>query len=330
MNKKYFYILSVLVVFIIIVLFGECFIGIKETSEISKKSRKNIPFVKEYKLLPVSSNEPYGKKVDAMFDRRHKKIKEYYAYIDPAVRYNSALKKFNYKLVSTKFHHSNINPAYDLIRNNKIILTIGDIECFNINKSKTKFFFYARQRYGSEILFENGNITKWDSYRHGYQCPFYLGDKKYYLNLTEKISIFKNVYQVMEENKLLFTFSSKGIVKNDVDAFYPSPDGKSWIVEFNNNVVVNSRYIGKRSFLFWHTPVFNYIFLNKKPFYFFQKSRNIYMSYNNITLSKCYDEVLHYLCCEPGAFNPAYTDMYLGFFAKRNNYWYYVEVYFNI
>ncbi len=38
-----------------------------------------------------------------------------------------------------------------------------------------------------------------------------------------------------------------------------------------------------------------------------------------------YDDIVHYLCCEPGMFNAAGNDTMVWFYALRDGVWHYVE-----
>lgn len=134
----------------------------------------------------------------------------------------------------------------------------------------------------------------------------------------------RGTYKVFKNNRTVFTFI---VGPFSAIEFFASPAGK-WILEYNNGkndrVAVNGKYIGRKRY----KHVFNYKFFNSKPFYFFEKNEKTYLSYNGGILNTSYERVFRGGCCDNGIFNPVSTNKYLGFFAKKNGYWYYVEVFF--
>ncbi len=71
---------------------------------------------------------------------------------------------------------------------------------------------------------------------------------------------------------------------------------------------------------------FGFQWLNNKPFYFFKKTGDLYLSYDGEQIGLGYDHIPHYGCCSAAVLNPAaYPDM-VAFFAVRDHQWYYVEV----
>jgi len=49
------------------------------------------------------------------------------------------------------------------------------------------------------------------------------------------------------------------------------------------------------------------------------------ISYAGQVLPNAYDDVIHYHCCEPAAFNPGRNDSRVWFYARRGDVWHYVE-----
>ena len=50
------------------------------------------------------------------------------------------------------------------------------------------------------------------------------------------------------------------------------------------------------------------------------------ISYDGEVLPVNYDEVIHYRCCEPAAFNVGGSEQMVWFYARRDGAWYYVEL----
>ena len=66
--------------------------------------------------------------------------------------------------------------------------------------------------------------------------------------------------------------------------------------------------------------------LNGKPFYFFKMGDRIGVSYADEVLPYQYEEVIHYRCCGPAAFNVGNSEVMVWFHALKNGMWYYVEM----
>lgn len=72
---------------------------------------------------------------------------------------------------------------------------------------------------------------------------------------------------------------------------------------------------------------FQFAVLDGQPFYFYQKSSKIGISFDGREIAKGYDEIPHYQCCTPALLNPGKSMNMVWFFARRGTAWYYVEAY---
>lgn len=72
---------------------------------------------------------------------------------------------------------------------------------------------------------------------------------------------------------------------------------------------------------------FQFTVLDNRPFYFYQKSGKIDISFDGQDIAKDYDEIPHYSCCSPGLLNPGISMNMIWFFARRGKDWYYIEAY---
>ncbi len=72
---------------------------------------------------------------------------------------------------------------------------------------------------------------------------------------------------------------------------------------------------------------FQFNLLDGRPFYFYQESGKIGISFDGQEIAKDYDEIPHYQCCTPALLNPGKSMNMVWFFARRGNDWYYVEAY---
>lgn len=81
--------------------------------------------------------------------------------------------------------------------------------------------------------------------------------------------------------------------------FYIVKDLFFWILQgtsqFLHNTILNTDLSA--------SEMFGFQLLTEKPFYFYEKDGVINATYNGESLPVQYQQVIHYRCCEPAAFN---------------------------
>jgi hypothetical protein len=100
-------------------------------------------------------------------------------------------------------------------------------------------------------------------------------------------------------------------------------DGARWILEVNGMLVVDGKIINQEM---GYEEVFDWSILNGKPFYFYTRAGQTYLSYDGQDLPEVYDQVFHKACCEPSMFNVGSSKDMVWFYALKEGVWYYVEV----
>lgn len=119
-----------------------------------------------------------------------------------------------------------------------------------------------------------------------------------------------------------------------IQSFYV--ENGHWVLEFQKaqindnkvtkylaNVVVDGVNLNEK---FGAEEIFNYIFINDKPLYFYKnRSGNVKLSYDGHDLSDSYQEVKHYLCCSDGYYNPGWNKRMIAFWGVRDGFLYYCE-----
>jgi hypothetical protein len=103
-------------------------------------------------------------------------------------------------------------------------------------------------------------------------------------------------------------------------------DGDRWVLEVNGMLVVDGKVINQMMGYMGFKEVFDWSLLDGRPFYFYIKDGNTYLSYDGQTLPLIYTRVFHKACCEPVAFNVGSNDRMVWFYAVKNGIWYYVEL----
>lgn len=74
------------------------------------------------------------------------------------------------------------------------------------------------------------------------------------------------------------------------------------------------------------SEIFNPGLLKGKPFFFFIKEGITGLSYSGQELDLSYEEVMHNMCCWGGGFNPGINEDMVWFYARKDGWWYYVEL----
>jgi hypothetical protein len=95
------------------------------------------------------------------------------------------------------------------------------------------------------------------------------------------------------------------------------------VINYSGTVVVKGVSLNEK---YGTREIFNYIFMNDKPLYFYKtKSGKIMVSYDGKDIAGPYDEVKHYLCCSDSYYNPRWNKYIITFWAVKDKSLYYCE-----
>jgi len=112
-------------------------------------------------------------------------------------------------------------------------------------------------------------------------------------------------------------------VSSPLKGFWPWQGG--WALEVPHEVFINGQSVNQQ---YGFDQVFHWRLLDGEPFFFFidhKRDGMVGMVYAGQVMSERYDEVVHYRCCEPAAFNANSNEHMVWFYALRDGTWYYVE-----
>ena len=241
---------------------------------------------------------------------------------------NEKLKVIDFSIIPSKLKY-NHSPSFDLMKgdsvyvaglstfyfffndttNQFIIITsiatpcgfprIKDVVITN-NFAKTSTYSYGLDQF---CFYKNGILCLHDEYREQSVLFWDIHNEK------EAILLFK--YEIQYEHP---DFIHKNLTVKNTD----------WVLECEENIFINGINIGEEK---GYSKVFDYFYVDNKPFYFYEKESLIYISYNDKCLSYKYKDVLHYGCCEPSMLNPVSYNIMVWFYAqKEDENWYYVEI----
>ena len=89
-----------------------------------------------------------------------------------------------------------------------------------------------------------------------------------------------------------------------------------WVLELQGQLVVNGIVMNEA---LGCEEIFAWQLLGGKPFYFCRAGGKVSLVYDGQALGVSYDEVIHYACCEPAAFNAGGNEAMVWFYARRMN-----------
>ena len=241
---------------------------------------------------------------------------------------NDKLKIVDFSIVPSKnaCWHS---KTYDLMKGDSTVVSeiyFFGFSSFFFNYTTNQFIILTSIKipdgppYREEIIITNNFVKKnpyYSHHLHFYENGILLLHDEYHKQSVVFMDIHNEKDTILYEYEIKSEhpdFVHKSLTLKDID----------WIFECEENVFVNGVNLGKEK---GHSKVFEYSYVDNKPFYFYEKDSLIYISYDDKTLPYKYKKVLHYLCCEPSSLNPRSRNDMIWFYAqKEDDKWYYVEM----
>jgi hypothetical protein len=126
---------------------------------------------------------------------------------------------------------------------------------------------------------------------------------------------------VQQGDKAIYTIPVEFAVADPVKGLW-AWEGH-WVLEVDGQVIVDGKSLNEEQ---GYDEIFGWRPLNGQPFYFFKTGDRIRVSYADEVLPYQYEEVIHYRCCGPAAFNVGNSEVMVWFHALKNGMWYYVEM----
>jgi len=96
-----------------------------------------------------------------------------------------------------------------------------------------------------------------------------------------------------------------------------------WVLEAEGRVIIDGMILNQQ---LGFDEIFGWRLIAGQPFFFFKRDGKIGLYYGGqIVEPYRYDEVVHYMCCEPAIFNIGGNETMVWFYALRDGVWHYVE-----
>ena len=227
-----------------------------------------------------------------------------------------ALARFGYRL-ELKAELPGLH--YDLYQGDTLVKAdISTVWPISVAASGSDFALLVEDDQGRSLLITRGATQPWDTARHGFIAPVLVG-----LDLVSvEAAANGQDWIVRRGDQTVYTVRDKPIgAANPLKGLW-SWSGH-WLLEVDGQVIIDGKSLNEE---LGYQEVFAWQLLNGQPFYLFRKDGRIGVSYAGQTLAPRYDEVIHYRCCEPAAFNVAGNGTMVWGYALRNGLWYYVEM----
>jgi hypothetical protein len=167
----------------------------------------------------------------------------------------------------------------------------------------------------------SGSIEEWDLALYAFTPPAFVGSDLMSVAMdSQNRQAGMQKYVVLRNDEVVHRFEAQFMVDNPIKGIW-SWEGR-WVLEVAGQVVVEGKSLNQQMD---YGEIFGWRLLGGEPFYFFEKDGKIGISYAGQPPPVHYEEVIHYQCCEPAAFNLQGNDSMVWFHALRDGTWYYVE-----
>ena len=275
--------------------------------------------VEEYPVVAKDVDSPtrleYSKRIDPAILEKRKAWREagLVARIPEA---NRTLGRFGYRLASKERPGCPVCVSYDLYQGDVPVESgLSAVWPVAVNASGTDFALVVEGNRGA-FLVQKGTVSQWDQLRSAFTRPVFVGDDLVTVETDDHLH-----FAVKRGGKIVYTASLPGLrVDNPIKGLWSWQN--HWVLEVDGQVLVDGKSLNQD---LGYEKVFGWRLLGGQPLYFFVKAGRVGVSYAGKALPHQYDEVIHYRCCEPAAFNVAGNESMVWFHALRGETWHYVE-----
>ncbi len=135
--------------------------------------------------------------------------------------------------------------------------------------------------------------------------------------------IFGNPYTLRADGKIIYTrVFTTPVVNYHLLGLWNW--NNHWVLEAERTLVIDGKSLNDQ---FGYTSAFDWNLFAGKPFYFFEKRKQVGFVYDGKSFSMPYHHIVYEIpCCNAGRYNPSFLADRIVFFARRDKLWYYVEL----
>jgi hypothetical protein len=280
--------------------------------------------LEDYAIVPESEDSPshfeFSQRIpEAVFEKRA--VWRGYDLSSKIDRANEQLKPFGYSFsipAGQPTPETGSRDTAQLKKGDEIIKEVDYFWDVEVNTSKTDFALVVEENSGGTWLVQKESVQPWDNSLHAGTTPVFVGDQLTWAQWQEGTQNFV----IEQDGKPIFSYVIADVgVDNPVKSLH-AWDGH-WVLEVKGLLLVDGKVINLEK---GYSEVFNWQIVAGEPFYFFEKEGKTGISYAGSDLPIQYDEVIHYRCCEPAAFNIGSNANMVWFYARSGGWWRYVEL----
>lgn len=207
-------------------------------------------------------------------------------------------------------------PTYRLYREDVLIQDgITHFWPVTVNERRDDFALPIEIQYRTIKIVQRDTIQEWNPGPGVRTLPVYYGDEL----ITTRQEGWEEI-RVERGDEVLYKVQVEPTIDNPVKGLW-SWDGH-WVLEVEGQVIIDGQSLNQE---LGHDEIFGWALIRGEPFYFFAQDGQVGLSYAGETLPHAYEDVVHYQCCEPAAFNPGNNESMVWFHALQDGIWHYVE-----
>jgi anti-sigma factor RsiW len=229
---------------------------------------------------------------------------------------NALLKPFGYALRAAG------SQAYELMGPSPSgPVLIKQISTFWVPSVSAKDFAMIAEEIGGKgktYLVRSASIAEWDPMAHHYARPVLVGEHL----MAVEASAAPGRVDVSADGQVVYTHYSDSLSIAEPVKGLSTWNGH-WVLEIEGDMIIDGQSLNRQQ---GYSEAFGWQLIAGKPFYFFRNSDAEQISYDGQTLPLRYEQVIHYRCCEPAAFNNGSNTSMAWFYALKNGVWNYVEL----
>ena len=230
---------------------------------------------------------------------------------------NTVLESFGCEL---RPHPEDPEYSYQVMRGDEVL--VDDVTYFwsaTIRADGADFALPVENDHGKRLLVSKNGAEPLEEVYAIATLPIYVG------NDLVRAEVQGNRVVVIQGDEPVFSTRVKDemAVSSPLKGFWSWQEG--WALEVTNEVFINGESLNRQ---LGFDQIFDWQLLDGEPFYFFvehERDGMVGIVYAGQVMSERYDEVVHYRCCEPAAFNVNSNEHMVWFYALRDGTWYYVE-----
>lgn len=272
--------------------------------------------IEEYPIVERSVDQPghfeYNDRLTEAIMKKRAEWREGKTGGRRVVSLNEKLAPTGYRLVESA------EGTYDLYKGEELVhFGLKEIIRVAVSDDGKDFAFVANWWEPTTTLVTPKGARPWDVQSHMFQPPAFAGNDLVELTVDATGSRFTVLSNGTEVHQGALP---PAVADLPVKGFF-GWNGQ-WVVELKGDVIIEGKSLREQH---GYDEVFGWRLIDGKPFYFYRIGDKIGISYDGRHQGAEYDEVMHYMCCEPAAFNPMGNDAMVWFHARKGEMWHYVE-----